>query len=118
MQGHVNLADASLQRLGNRRVTIRYRCAPATSGTVIASDDQEFQRAWIDNLSRGGVGLFLSKPVAEGSLIVVQLKAPQGEAIHHLNGQIIHSTLREPYGWYVGIQFLEPISDETLDALL
>jgi len=117
MTGHADLADPALQRVGNRRVTIRYRCAPATAGAVIASDDQEFQRAWIDNLSRGGVGLFLSKPVAEGSLIVVQLKSP-GDAIHHLNGQIIHSSLREPYGWYVGIQFLEPISDETLDALL
>ena len=42
----------------NRRVTIRYRCAPATTGRVCLVDDQEFQRAWVDNLSRGGAGLF------------------------------------------------------------
>lgn len=104
-------------RVGNRRTTIRYRCAPATAGSIIASDDQEFQRAWIDNLSRGGVGLFLSKPVAEGSVVVIQIKSNAG-ALHDLHGQIIHATLREPYGWYVGIQFLSPISDDLLDALL
>lgn len=114
-----NLAAAALQqRIGNRRITIRYHCAPATAGKVATSEDHEYQRAWIDNLSRGGVGLYLAKPVAEGSVIVVQLKAPIGGEIYELSGQAVHSTLREPYGWYVGIEFLEPLTEEILDALL
>lgn len=111
-------AEALQTPVGNRRITVRYRCAPATSGQLIASDDQEFQRAWIDNLSRGGVGLFLSKPIAVNSFASVQLKGKLSGQVFDLNGHVMHSTLREPYGWYVGIEFLEVISDETLDALL
>ena len=119
MPSELNLADAALQqRVGNRRVTIRYRCAPATAGKLVTSEDHEYQRAWIDNLSRGGVGLFLSKPVAAGNVVVLHLKSPTGGQVHELSGQVVHATLREPYGWYVGIEFLEPLTEETLDSLL
>jgi hypothetical protein len=117
MRGDLNYA-VSKPRVGNRRITIRYRCAPATAGKVMAADDVEFQRAWIDNLSRGGVGLFLNKPVAEGSIVSVQLKTPVGKNAYEFSGQVVHMNLREPYGWYVGIEFLELLSDDTLDVLL
>jgi hypothetical protein len=117
-RGFPNAAGAAPPRLGNRRITIRYRCAPATTGKVIVSEDQEFQRAWIENLSRGGVGLYLSKAIAGGSVVAVQLKALLGNSIYELTGQVMHSVLREPYGWFVGIEFLEPLSDDTLDMLL
>jgi PilZ domain len=117
--GFLNFAEALTRpRVGNRRITIRYRCAPATVGKVIATEDQEFQHAWIDNLSRGGAGIFLTKPIAEGSVIVIQLKAPVGDNLYELNGQVMHAVLREPYGWYLGIEFLETLSDDALDALL
>lgn len=105
-------------RLTNRRVTVRYRCAPATAGKVFTHDDQEFQRAWVDNLSKGGVGLFLSKPIPDGGSITVHLKSAVQAEVFELPGHVIHSTLREPYGWYVGIEFNAPISDEILDAIL
>jgi len=118
MRGQIESTETLPQRVGNRRATIRYRCAPASTGAVFASDDHEFQRAWIDNISCGGIGLFLSKPIADGSVIAVQLKSSVDDATHQLNGQVIHSNLREPFGWYIGIQFVEPISADTLDSLL
>ncbi len=119
MQGLPKFAETAATRsVSNRRITIRYRCAPATAGKVVATDDQEFQRAWIENLSRTGVGLYLSKPVLQGSVVSVQLKAPLDNNLYELSGQVMHATLREPYGWYVGIEFLEHLSDASLDALL
>jgi hypothetical protein len=118
MHGTPFAEAASQPRVGNRRITIRYRCAPATAGKLMASDDLEFQRAWIDNLSRGGVGLYLNKPISQASMVSVQLKTPVGKNVYELSGQVVHSVLREPYGWYVGIEFLEALSDDTLDALL
>lgn len=105
-------------RVTNRRVTVRYRCAPATAGKVLVAEDQEFQRAWVDNLSKGGVGLFLSKAVPEGGSITVHLKASLMGQVYELPGHVVHSTLREPYGWYVGIEFHQQINDDILDSLL
>ncbi len=119
MLGFRKFAETATPRaVGNRRITIRYRCAPATPGKVMTSEDQEFQRAWIENLSCTGVGLYLSKPVPSGSVVSIQLKAPLNNDIYELNGQVMHATLREPYGWYVGIEFLTHLTDEALDALL
>jgi hypothetical protein len=117
-RGLPGVAAATQPRIGNRRITIRYRCAPATPGKVVVSDDQEFQRAWIENLSRGGVGLYLNKPIANGSVVSVQLKASLGSSVYEMAGQVMYSVLREPYGWYVGIEFLEALTDDTLDLLL
>jgi hypothetical protein len=119
MLGFLRFAEtAAPQRVGNRRITIRYRCAPATAGKVFTSDDQEFQRAWIENLSLGGVGLFLSKPIAVGHSVIVQLKSPTSAGLYDLTGTVAHASLRDPYGYFVGIRFDQPIDNETLDALL
>jgi c-di-GMP-binding flagellar brake protein YcgR len=106
------------RRVRNRRVTIRYACAPATAGAICVSDDQEFQRAWIDNLSKGGVGMYLNKSVPIGSIVLVQIKSQGSETMHELSGQVMHVHRKDPYGWQVGIEFLQPIADAELDAML
>jgi c-di-GMP-binding flagellar brake protein YcgR len=110
------------RRVRNRRVTIRYACAPATAGAICVSDsaanDQEFQRAWIDNLSKGGVGMYLNKSVPIGSIVLVQIKSQGSEKMHELSGQVMHVHRKDPYGWYVGVEFLQPIADAELDAIL
>lgn len=105
-------------RLRNRRLTIRYRCAPATAGLVAAQDALEFQRVWVDNLSQTGVGFYLSRPLASGTHVLLQLKTFPSETSHDLTARVVHATVREPYGWYVGAEFAAPLDDLILDALL
>jgi hypothetical protein len=31
---------------------------------------------------------------------------------------VMHAHRKDPYGWHVGIEFLQPIDDAELDALL
>lgn len=102
----------------NRRVTIRYRCAPATAGRVCLAEDQEFQRAWVENLSRGGAGLYLSKPLSDGIALVLQMRQGSAGPISEITGRVIYSTLKEPYGWYLGIAFESQLPEELLDDLL
>ena len=106
------------RRARNRRVTIRYSCAPATAGSIYVPEDQEFQRAWIDNLSKGGVGMYLNKSVPLGSIVQVQIKIPGSKTMREYSGQVMHEHRKDPYGWYVGIEFIEPIADAELDAIL
>ena len=48
----------------NRRATVRYQCAPATSAKVYAAEDITFQVAWIMDLSKTGAGLLLKQIIA------------------------------------------------------
>ena len=66
---------------GNRRGVIRYRCAPATVGKVISTEDQEFQRAWVLDFSLKGVGMQLSRPLEPGRLIILSIKSNDGSKI-------------------------------------
>jgi hypothetical protein len=129
MKQILKFADAAAQasagqrrRVRNRRITIRYACAPATAGAISVSDssagDQEFQRAWIDNLSKGGVGMYLNKTVPIGAIVQVQITSPGSDATHEFTGQVMHVHRKDPYGWQVGIEFLQPITDAELDELL
>lgn len=102
----------------NQRTTVRYHCAPATSGKVFLPDDQEFQRAWVQNLSRNGVGLLVGRAVPTHTVLTLRMqRADQGEPVD-LAAQVVH--VEERYGGdvYVGCELMRPLTLEELDALL
>lgn len=102
----------------NQRATVRYRCAPATAGKVYTSDDVEFQRAWVLNLSLGGVGLHVSKPLHPGLFITIQLKNAHGTRTYQMSGHVAHATQEAGGDWIIGCEFLNPLSREELDDIL
>ncbi len=105
-------------RTGNKRATVRYRCAPATIGKLSLSDDHEFQHAWIENLSRAGVGLVLARPLGVGTDVLLQLRAAESDQVFEQVGQVAHCT-RQPQGdWAVGCEFARPLAADDLDRLL
>ncbi|MCI0462436.1 MAG: PilZ domain-containing protein [Gemmataceae bacterium] len=117
---NVPLGDEAAERKPqiNRRATVRYHCAPATSGAVLLVDRQEMQRAWVLDLSEGGAGLLLGRPLAIGQLVVIRIKCPSSERIYELPGRVAHAT-REPGGdWVVGCQLLSRLTRDELDSLL
>jgi hypothetical protein len=101
-----------------QRATVRYRCAPATIGKVFINDDHEYQPAWVSNLSLGGVGLQIQRPVDLGTMILVQIRSPLTNQMHKLPAQVAHC-FQVPQGeWYLGCEFIAAISHELLDELL
>jgi hypothetical protein len=104
---------------GNRRATVRYRCAPATMGKVYLADDQEFQRACIVNLSLKGIGLQIPRPLSAGQFVVVSLKSNDGAKNFELAAHVMHCDPL-PLGeeWFVGCELTLPLSSDDLDQLL
>lgn len=106
-------------RLGagrNRRATVRYQCAPATSGKVLVTDDQEYQRAWILDLSATGAGLEIARPLAAGAFLVIQLKGRTNT--YQLPAHVAHATRQLSGEWLVGCELVNRLSDAELDDLL
>ena len=62
--------------------------------------------------------MYLNKSVPIGSIVSVQIKSQSTETMHELSGQVMHVQQKDPYGWYVGVEFLQPIADAELDAIL
>lgn len=103
---------------GNRRVCVRYRCAPATVGKVIAADDQEFQRAWILDLSLKGIGMELTRPLPVGNLVIVTIRSSDGTKVHELSATVMHCEQVPQGHWHVGCSLTAPLTPDELDQLL
>lgn len=107
-----------LSRRSNQRATIRYRCAPATIGKVFMSDDQEFQRACIINLSLKGIGLQLARRLELGQFILVSMRSNDGTQVYEVSAQVAHCSLLPHGDWYVGCELTLALTHDDLDQLL
>ncbi len=106
------------QAWSDQRGSVRYHCAPATFGRVALVEDQEYQRAWVLDLSAGGVGLLLSRPLPMGTLVVIQIKGPSSNKTFELPAHVVHATLQANGGWVVGCELVDRLGEEDLDELL
>lgn len=112
------LAGAAAGTGANRRATVRYQCAPATSGRVVLAEDYEFQRAWVLDLSTGGVGLSMSRGVRAGTSLVIQLKSANRQKVYELAARVAHVTPMPTGDFRIGCEFFQSLSGDDLDALL
>jgi hypothetical protein len=103
---------------GNKRATVRYRCAPATIGKLYVTDDHEFQHAWILNLSVSGMGLVLTRPINSGSFVIIHIKSNDGTKTYELTAHVAHCTALPHGEWSVGCELVHSLSPEDLDLLL
>lgn len=109
---------AKLAAKSNRRATFRYRCAPATIAKVYSSDDHEFQRAWILDLSLQGIGMQFTRPIDTGRRIIVTMKSNDGTKTFELSARVMHCS-PVPQGEYsVGSEFINSLSADELEQLL
>ncbi len=102
----------------DHRATVRYQCPPATPGRVILVADQEYQRAWVQNLSLAGIALQILRPLPVGTYVVIQLRSPVTKKRYELGACVVHSTPRPNGEWVVGCELQVRLTEEDLDALL
>ena len=102
----------------NQRATVRYRCAPATTSRVLVSDDHEYQRAWVLDLSVTGAGLSLPKALNAGTFVAIQLRSTTTKKTYELPAYVVHATVLANGDWLVGCEFVQALSKEELDDLL
>jgi hypothetical protein len=117
-QTHVS-KDGTVQPVarGNRRATVRYRCAPATVGKVISATDQEFQRAWLIDLSLTGVGMQVSRPMQTGHLAIIAIRGNDG-GVHEFSVKIKRCSAVPQGDWCIGCEFTVPLTPDQLEQLL
>jgi hypothetical protein len=109
---------AGMTMRGNSRATVRYRCAPATIGKVYLSEDHEYQRACVINLSVKGAGLQLMRRLEVGEFLLITIKSNDGSRIYEITGHVAHCE-RLPQGdWYAGCELIVPLTPDDLDQLL
>jgi hypothetical protein len=102
----------------NRRATIRYHCAPATPGRIALPPRPEMQRAWVLDVSLGGVGLMLGRPLEPGQSVVLRLRGAADGQVYELTARVAHAT-REPGGdWVIGCRLDRELNRDELDDLL
>mgnify|MGYP001569996043 CR=1 FL=1 len=112
------LPTQETQRLAprNHRATVRYRCAPATTGKLYLAGDLEYQRAWIVNLSQRGLGATMTRPLPIGACITIQMRGPHG--VVELPAQVVQVTCQNPSEWLIGCELVRPLSNDELETLL
>ena len=104
--------------LSNRRATVRYRCAPATIGKVISSEDQDLQIACIVDLSLTGIGMQVPRAIAAGRLILVAIKSMDGTRTFELSAKVVHCSSVPHDEWYLGCRLTTTLTPDDLDSLL
>jgi hypothetical protein len=79
---------------------------------------EEWQRAWVLDLSLGGVGLLLQRPLEAGSSLLLHLHSDSRQLTFQLRARVAHASRQHDGDWVVGCEFEEPLTDDALDALL
>jgi c-di-GMP-binding flagellar brake protein YcgR len=104
---------------GNRRATVRYRCAPATTGKLyVEDDDREFIRAWIVDLSLTGVGMQLTKSMELGRHVMVVMRSNDNAKSMELAARVVHCHALPHNEWHIGCEFTIPLTAEELEQFL
>lgn len=101
---------------GNRRLAVRYRCAPATTGKLCVAGDQELQHAWVIDISKKGVGMVLPFALPKDAFLVLQMRGANGPI--DLSAHVIHATPHNQSEWVVGCELMNALDDDELESLL
>jgi hypothetical protein len=78
---------------------------------------EEWQRAWVLDLSLHGAGLLLTRPLTAGLEINIILISGQNQSFE-MPARICHATQQPDGDWIVGCEFIKQLTDEELDAVL
>lgn len=99
-----------------RRAAVRYRCDQLPSRRIFVLESYQTVRGHILDLSEGGVGLLLPRPIPQGTLLFIDLMG-MDIATEHL-ARVAHATPREDGQWLVGCQFEHPLDAGELSLIL
>ena len=100
-----------------RRAWVRY---PGRLGAFHLLDNNDEPRCWaqINEVSRGGVAVWLRAPVAVGTRLLIEVPETPARSSVPVLMRVIHATPASRGQWLVGCEFIQPLGDDELQALL
>jgi hypothetical protein len=96
-----------------RRRSIRYACDEGALCHLGRALPRGSRRAWLVDVSAGGVGLLLTEEVRPGTRLALEF-AP---VFWVLRAAVVHCTGLDGGKWLVGCRFDYPLDDDDLQAL-
>jgi hypothetical protein len=109
---------AAAPMTGNRRAAVRFPCTDATSGQLRLAGEYVTRRARVVDLSAAGVALRLSRPIAPGTELLLQLHHAE-LGIRYTLAMCVTQCARLPGSmWLIGCSFARRLSERELRSLL
>jgi hypothetical protein len=105
-----------------RRTSLRFVVTPENGCQPVAAFLPEHPEVgWfgqLRNISLGGAGLLLTRAFGAGTLLMLQLSDPVQGTPHTFPVRVIHARRDGTRGWLVGCEFISPLREEELRALV
>lgn len=102
----------------DRRSSARFRCDLMAEACAAGGVGHVVCAGRVMNLSEGGLHLILPRGAEEGSVIHLRIQPEGSSVVVQLPVQVISVFLTPEGQWALACRFLEPMSKETLKALL
>jgi serine/threonine protein kinase len=117
-------SGAACHRSIERRASLRYSSGMGTICVVNASvhDNADAMKdtwpATLEDVSRTGLGLVLGRRLERNTVLTLELTTSGKDAPTLLFARVIRVQAKGFGHWFIGCRFLEPLSDEDLQAML
>jgi hypothetical protein len=102
----------------NRRAWIRFNCDLGISCQRQGTTSDCHWPARIKDVSRGGARMLFHRSFENETILHIQLDGLKSEAPSVLHGRVVHCGKDDNGRWSVGLEFVEPLASEELEALL
>jgi hypothetical protein len=114
------LVPAEIVTVASRRefrAAIRHPCKPNFLIRLLVRPSYHNLRAFDNDLSRTGVGLFIDRNLDIGTTLVLQLLKEEHHSLIRV-AQVVHATEMGDGWWLIGCRFAAPLPEKELHALL
>jgi hypothetical protein len=101
-----------------RRAWVRHACNFPTACQPITSGRDVRWSGHVDNVSRGGVKLVVSRRFEPGTLLQIDLQEGRANAPSSFLARVVHVGSRGGGLWAMGCAFLHELSEDECRALL
>jgi hypothetical protein len=101
-----------------RRAWVRHVCKFDSPHRVIDTETECGWWATVLNVSRGGIGLRLPQRIEPGVTLILERPARHGWPGRAMPVRVVDATAAAEGGWLLGCQFVYPLSQQDMEALL
>ncbi len=105
--------------LRERRVKVRHSCSVETAcWDPAAAATQDPWPAKVENVSTQGIALTINSWFESGTLLAMELEIPDHRISRTLLLRVLHVQRQSNTKWLVGCAFVNPLTENQLQALL
>ncbi len=103
----------------DRRARVRF---PSHLETLCQPGSGRLDYAWwmskVSDISRSGIGLILRQKFTAGTVLAVEIQNSKGDVLRTLQATVVHATAWPEGGWILGCAFVDPLTEQELQAVL